>query len=201
MDEKIKIKIILGSIRQGRFCERPAKWINDELKNWSGVDVELLDLKDYPMPFFDSAISPSMMNRKYPNETVQKWSDKINEGDAFIIVSPEYNHGYSSVLKNALDWTSPEWAKKAVGFVSYGSAGGARAIEQLREIVIELQMIPIKKSIHMSWDFIAKALNNKDISNAELFTPLRTSMGPDHLAAFVEDLLWMSKALKAARGT
>jgi NAD(P)H-dependent FMN reductase len=151
------------------------------------------------MPFFDSPTSPAMMNMKYPNEVVQKWSNKINDGDAFIIVSPEYNHGYSSVLKNAMDWLVPEWSRKPVGFVSYGSASGARAIEQLREVAIELNLVPIKKSVHISWDFIMKTWNNKEISNTELFTPIRKAMGPDHLADFVNDLLWMATALKNAR--
>ena len=199
MDQKIKIKIIIGSIRSGRFGERPANWIKEEIKSWTDIDAELLDLKDYPMPFFDSPTSPSMMNMKYSNETVQKWSNKINEADAFIMVSPEYNHGYSSVLKNALDWLSPEWSRKPVGFVSYGSASGARAIEQLRTVVIELKMVPIPRSIHINWEFIAKSWNNKEISNSELFSPIRKSMGPDHLAAFIDDLFWMARALKTAR--
>ncbi len=198
-NDRIRIKIILGSVRNGRFGERPAGWINDELKNWNGVEAELLDLKDYPMPFFDSAMSPSMLGKKYPNETVQKWSNKIDEADAYVIVSPEYNHGYSSVLKNALDWLSPEWSRKPVGFVSYGSASGARAIEQLRQVAIELNMVPIRKSIHLNWEFIMKSWSNKDISNAELFAPVRKDMGPDHLADFVAELLWMAKTLRAAR--
>ncbi len=198
-NDRIRIKIILGSVRNGRFGERPAGWINDELKNWDGIEAELLDLKDYPMPFFDSAMSPSMLGKKYPNETVQKWSNKIDEADAYVIVSPEYNHGYSSVLKNALDWLSPEWSRKPVGFVSYGSASGARAIEQLRQVAIELNMVPIRKSIHLNWEFIMKSWSNKDISNAELFAPVRKDMGPDHLADFVAELLWMAKTLRAAR--
>ena len=198
MEEKIKIKIILGSTRQGRFGERPANWINDELKNWEGVEAELIDLRDHPMPFLDSPISPSMMNMKYPHSVVQKWSEKINEADAFIIVSPEYNHGYSAVLKNAMDWLSPEWSRKPIGFVSYGSVGGGRAIEQLRQVVIELGMVPIRKSIHLNWDLILKVYNDKAISNADLFAQVRK--GPhDHLQMFMDDLLWMAMALKAAR--
>jgi len=199
MAENIKIKIILGSIRSNRFGERPAKWILDELKQWEGVDAELLDLKDYPLPMFDSPTSPGYMDMKYPNEVVQKWSSKVKEGDAYIIISPEYNHGYSSAVKNALDWLYPEWGRKPVGFLSYGSASGARAIEQLREVAIELNMVPIRKSIHISWDFMAKAMNDKTISNADLFAPLKTGHGVDHVKAFVDDLLWMAKALKAAR--
>ena len=93
----------------------------------------------------------------------------------------------------------PEWSRKPVGFVSYGSASGARAIEQLRGVAIELNMVPIKKSIHISWDFIMKTWNNKEISNTELFTPIRKAMGPDHLADFVNDLLWMATALRNAK--
>jgi NAD(P)H-dependent FMN reductase len=198
MDKKMKIKIILGSIREGRFGERPAKWVYEELAKREDMDVELLDLKDYSMPLFDSPMSPAMMGKKYQNEVVQKWSGKIEEADGYIIVSPEYNHGYSSVLKNALDWLAPEWYKKAVGFVGYGSAGGARAIEQLREVVIELKMVPINRSIHISWEFMMNAMNNKDIKNEELFEPLRKGR-MDHLQIFVDDLLWMTSALKQAR--
>ncbi len=199
MSEKIKIKIILGSIREGRFGERPARWLYEQIKDWKDVEVELVDLKDYPMPLFDAPITPSMMNMKYPNAVVQKWSAKVNDGDAFIIVAPEYNHGYSGSLKNAIDWLSPEWGRKPVGFVSYGSASGSRAIEQLREVVIELNMVPIKKAIHIGWEFIMKAGSEKNISNDELFGPLRKSMGPDRVAGLMEDLLWMANALKNAR--
>ncbi len=200
MEQKIKIKIILGSTRQGRFGERPAKWLIGEFKTRNDVEVELLDLKDYSMPFFDSQVSPSMLDKKYSNEIVQRWSNKIDEADAFIMISPEYNHGYSAVIKNALDWLSPEWHKKAVGFVSYGSAGGARAIEQLREVAIELRLVPITKSIHIPWEFIMKAMNSPSMPDSELFAPLRNgSMGPDHFDAMAADLIWMACALKVAR--
>jgi NAD(P)H-dependent FMN reductase len=199
MDKKLKIKIILGTIRENRFGERPAKWIYDELVKHEDIDVELLDLKEYPMPFFDSPTSPAWANKKYSNDMVQKWSGKIDEADAYIIVSPEYNHGYSSVLKNAIDWIAPEWYKKPVGFVGYGSVGGARVIEQLREVAIELKMVPINRSIHIPWEFMAKAMNNKDIKNEELFEPLKKSMVGDTLQLFIDDLMWMAKALKRER--
>jgi len=200
MDGKIKVKVILGSIRQNRFGERPATWINEELKSWDGVEAELLDLREYPMPLFDSPKSPSMMDMQYTDPILKKWSEKIREADAFIIVSPEYNHGYPGPLKNAIDWLFPEWNKKPVGFVSYGSAGGARAIEQLRQVAIELDMVPIRKSIHINWEFMMNSMKDKSITNADLFAPLRKGSGPDRLAVFMEDLLWMARALKAARG-
>ncbi len=200
MDEKIRIKIILGSVRQKRFGERPARWIEGQLKAWEGVDAELLDIKDYQLPWYDLPTSPKMLARKYPNEDVQRWADKLEEADAFIIISPEYNHGYPGQLKNAIDWTYPEWNRKPIGFVSYGSVSGARAVEQLREVVIELRGVPISRAIHIGQSITGKLAGNPNISNEELFAPLRDgSLGLDHLAVFMEDLLWMARALREAR--
>jgi NAD(P)H-dependent FMN reductase len=197
--DKIKVKIILGSTREGRFGERPARWIDEQLKSWEGVEAELLDLRDYPMPFMDSKTPPSVLNMQYPHEEVKKWSQKILDGDAYIIVSPEYNHGYPAVLKNAIDWLFPEWSRKPVGFVGYGSVSGARAMEQLREVVIELGMVPIKKGIHIGGDIIMKLRSEPNISDADLFASLRTTPGRDHLAIFMDELIWMARALKSAR--
>ena len=200
MSEKIKVKVILGSVRQGRFGERPANWLIEQLKEWKDLDVELLDLKDYPMPFFDSPVSPAWMNMKYDNPVVQKWSDKIKEADAYIMVSPEYNHGYSSVLKNAIDWLGPEWGRKPVGFVSYGSASGARVIEQLKEVTIELNMVPMKRAIGVNGNHLVRIWKGENLTNEELFADLRKGpMGTDHLAEFVKDLVWMAEALRSAR--
>src|SRR6266481_6795301 len=109
MNQPLHIKVIIGSIREGRFSEKTANWIFGEAKNLEGVTAELLDLRDYPMPFFNEAVTPSYMKEPYANPVVQKWTAKIAEGDAFIIVTPEYNHGYPAVLKNALDYVYREW--------------------------------------------------------------------------------------------
>lgn len=145
----IKIGIILGSTRQGRFGDKPAQWILERLSGTEGVEAELFDLRDYPMPFFDEAVPPAA-EKEYTNEVVQRWTAKVTEKDAFIIVSPEYNHGYSAVVKNALDYVYRGWIGKAVGFVSWGGTGGSRSVEQLRQVVIELQMIPIRIGVHIS---------------------------------------------------
>ena len=134
----LKIKVILGSTREGRFGEQPAKWITEKAKAKPGLDVELLDLRDYPLPFFNAAATPSSKKEPYADPAVQKWTAKIAESDAFIIVTPEYNHGTSAVLKNAIDWVGPEWNRKVVGFVAYGTVGGARAVEQLRQVFPEV---------------------------------------------------------------
>lgn len=197
----IKIKIILGSTRQNRFSEKPAQWIFEEAKKLEGIGAELLDLRDYPMPFFDDPMSPSMTKGQYSNEIVKKWAGKINDGDAFIIVAPEYNHGYTAVLKNALDVIYPEWNRKPVGFVSYGSALGGRSVEQLRQVAVELQMAPIRNAIHIPVDIFFGAIMGKGSSDPkEIFDPIRNGPMGDPVEKFFDDLLWWASALKAARG-
>jgi NAD(P)H-dependent FMN reductase len=197
--DKLKIKIIIGSTRQGRFSEKPAQWIYEEAKKLDDVEAELLDLRDYSMPFFESPMSPSMAKGKYENKVVQKWAEKIKEADAFIIVTPEYNHGYPAVLKNAMDVIYPEWNRKPVGFVSYGSAMGARAVEQLRQVAIELQMAPIRNAIHIPVDIFFAAMMGKGPQGPEMFESIRKSPMGDRVQIFLDDLLWWAKALKAAR--
>jgi NAD(P)H-dependent FMN reductase len=144
------ISVIVGSTREGRFSEKPAKWILQHLKKRKGVDARLLDLRDFPMPFFDQPLTPAMPGRPpYKNEVVQRWTAAIAQSDGFVFVTPEYNYGTSAVLKNAIDWVYPEWNRKAAGFVSYGSAMGARSVQQLRETLIEIQMAPIRTSVHI----------------------------------------------------
>jgi len=200
MNTPIKIKVILGSTRQGRFSEKPAKWIFEEAKKLEGIESELLDLRDYEMPFFDSPMSPAMAQGKYENEVVRKWSEKINDGDAFIVVAPEYNHGYTAVLKNAMDVIYPEWNRKPVGFVSYGGAMGARSVEQLRQVAVELQMAPIRNAIHIPNDIFFAAMMGKGPEGPEMFEPIRKSPMGDPVEKFFNDLLWWARALKSARG-
>jgi len=188
----MKIKIILGSTRPNRFSEKVGKWIYEMIKK-RGIDIEILDLRDYPLPFFNEPISPAeIKNGSYPNKVARKWASKIREADAFIIVSPEYNHGIPAVLKNALDYIYHEWNKKPVGFVSYGSLGGVRAVEQLRQICIGLEMIPIPKSLHIlnHWQLLDEKGNLKKGA----FAPLRKKA-----VAFLEQFVSLAKALKSAK--
>lgn len=146
--EKLKITVILGSIREGRAGEKVAKWFMEALKDSAHAQLELLDLRDYPLPLFADATPPSMRQGPHANAAVQKWLDKIAAADGFIIITPEYNHGYPGPLKNAIDYVYAEWNGKPVGFVSYGGlAAGSRAVEQLREVAVELQMIPVREQV------------------------------------------------------
>jgi NAD(P)H-dependent FMN reductase len=194
----IKIKVILGTTRQRRFGDKPAYWICEEAGAHPGVEVELLDLRDYPLPFFDEPVSPMAHKGQYANPAVQAWADRIADGDAFIMVAPEYNHGYSAVLKNAIDHIYPEWVRKPVGFVSYGNTGGARVVEQLRQVVVELQMVPIMNAIHIPGAVYLSVMHESVPVNPELFRPLKDGR-VNHVERFFTDLLWTARALKQAR--
>lgn len=148
--DTLKLLVILGSTRPNRFGEHPAKWIVEQAKKLPDVEVTFADLRDHPLPFFNQPISPSMVkDGNYGDEAVNAWSKIVAAADAYVMVSPEYNHSPSAVLKNALDVINVEWHDKSVGFVSYGSVGGARAIEHLRSIAIELQMAPVRTAVHI----------------------------------------------------
>jgi NAD(P)H-dependent FMN reductase len=149
VSDQIRIGVIVGSTRPKRFSEKPAGWICEELRAHDAVEAELMDLRGYPLPFFQEPVSPASQSEPYRHSIVQKWTAKVASMDGFVIVTPEYNHGYPAVLKNALDYVYREWNGKPVGFVSYGSVGGARAVEQLRQVAVELQMIPIRPSVHI----------------------------------------------------
>ena len=136
----ITISVIVGSTRQGRFSEKPAQWILQHLQKRDGIEARLLDLRDFPMPFFDQAVSPATPGRApYEHEVVKRWTAAIAASDGFVFVTPEYNYGSSAVLKNAIDWVYPEWNRKAAAFVSYGSAMGARSVQQLRETAMRFK--------------------------------------------------------------
>lgn len=197
----LKIQVIIGTTRQNRFSEKAAHWIYGEAKKKEDLEVELVDLRDYPLPFFDEPVSPAMfemMKHEYSNEIAKKWVQKVAEADGYIIVTGEYNHGYPAVLKNALDYVFKQWNKKAVGFVSYGSAGGARTVEQLRQVAIELQMVPIRNAIHIPIEVYMAVMNEKIPVNPKLFKPLRVGY-MDRVEAFLNDLIWTTQALKSAR--
>ena len=189
------ISVIVGSTRQGRFSEKPAQWIFQRLKNRGGVDARLLDLRDFPMPFFDQPVPPAVPGRPaYENEVVKKWTAEIARSDGFIFVTPEYNYGPSAVLKNALDWVYPEWNQKAAAFVSYGSAMGARGVQQLRLTAIELQLAPVRSSVYIPVATLWAHFQGGDVDAGltELEGAAKT---------MIDDLLWWTATLKAARAT
>ncbi len=188
----MKVAVILGSTRKMRRGERVAKWLMSQLAKVEGVEFELLDLRDYPLPFFAEDNSPDSLENGYSDPVATRWASKIGEADAFILIVSEYNHGPTAVLKNALDYVYNEWNKKPVSFVSYatGSGAGIRAVEQLREITVELQMAPMQAAVH-----IGRVLDIID-DNGNLLKGHYN----ERLTVVIEQLLWWAEALNSARG-
>src|ERR1700745_1321197 len=189
------ISVIVGSTRHGRFSEKPAHWILQHLQERDGIEARLLDLRDFPMPFFDQPLPPAMPGRPpYEHDLVKNGTEHMSPSAGFMFVTPEYNYGPSAVLKNAIDWVYPEWNRKAAGFVSYGSAMGARSVQQLRETAIEVQLAPIRSSVHIPVATLWAHYQGGDVDAglAELEAPART---------LIDDLLWCTAALKKARAS
>jgi NAD(P)H-dependent FMN reductase len=150
----IRIGVILGSTRPGRNGEAVARWVMEVAAQRDDAQFDLIDLADYPLPHLDEPLPPSM--GQYQNAHTQQWAAIIDAYDGFIMVTPEYNHSTSGVLKNAIDYLFAEWNNKAVGFVSYGAVGGARAAEHLRLVAAELKMADVRTQVALSMftDFV-----------------------------------------------
>jgi NAD(P)H-dependent FMN reductase len=145
---ELKIGIILGSTRPGRNGKAVADWVLDKAQARIDADYDLIDLTDHPLPHMDEPMSP--MLGQYAGEHTKAWAATIAPYDGYVFVTPEYNHSTSGVLKNAIDYLYAEWNNKAVGFVSYGAVGGARAAEHLRLVAGELQMADVRQQVALS---------------------------------------------------
>ena len=185
------IGIIVGSTRQGRFADRPANWIAELARQRTDLTAELVDLRDYPLPMFDEPMSPAWKPSAHP--VAQRWSARLGALDGLIVVTPEYNHGYSGVLKNALDHAYAEFARKPIGFVGYGGVGAARAIEQLRLVAIELQMAPVRSAVHIGMvEFIGMLQQGKSFDDFPYLAQAASGL--------LDDMAWWARSLRAARG-
>lgn len=186
------IQVITGTTREGRFSERVAAWVLEHLTARADLTAELVDLREHPLPFFDGP-APAKSPREYPSDEVAELGHTLDRADAFIVLTAEYNHGYPAVLKNAMDWTFVEWRRKPISFVGWGNVGGARAIEQLREVAVEFEMAPLRHAVHILPDVMVPA---RQASTLEAFAPLEPK-----LKLLLDDLLWWMAALKTARST
>ena len=144
----IRTAIVIGSTRPGRKADAVARWVYEIAKKRDDAEFEIVDIKDFNLPLFDEPRSPMMGQYSQPH--TKAWAAKIASFDAFVFVTPEYNHSTSGALKNALDFLYREWNNKAAGFVSYGGAGGTRAVEQLRLVMGELQIADVRAQVALS---------------------------------------------------
>ena len=157
----LRIGIILGSTRPNRNGEAVAKWVYEIASKRTDAEFEFVDLKEFNLPLLDEPIPPSL--GQYSQEHTKRWAAKIDSFDAFVFVTPEYNHGTSGALKNAIDFLFKEWNNKAAGFVGYGSALGARAVESLRLVMGELMVADVRAQVGLSLF--------TDFENFSVFTP------------------------------
>lgn len=185
------VHVVTGTTREGRFSERVADWVMAHLEAQPGVNPTLVDLRDHPLPFF-YGVAPARFPREYATEEVGAMGRLLDGADAFILLTAEYNHGYPAVLKNAMDWTFVEWRRKPVAFVGWGNVGGARAIEQLREVAVEFEMAPLRHAVHVLPDVMIAA--RKPDTGAEVFAGLEP-----RLQLLLDDLLWWTDTLTAGR--
>jgi NAD(P)H-dependent FMN reductase len=144
----LRVAIIIGSTRPGRRGEAVARWVYDIAQTRSDAAFELVDIKDFNLPLLDEPMSPLL--GQYTHQHTKDWSAKIASFDAYVFVTPEYNHATSGALKNAIDFLYNEWVNKAAGFVGYGGASGTRAVENLRLVMGELQVADVKAQVGIS---------------------------------------------------
>jgi NAD(P)H-dependent FMN reductase len=189
----VLIQVISSTTREGRFSERTARWVIQFLRARDDFDVELIDLREYPLPFFD-APPPAKAGRDYANDEVARLGRTLDRADGFIVLTAEYNHGYPAVLKNAMDWTFPEWQRKPIAFVGWGNVGGARAIEQLRLVAVEFEMAPLRHAVHVLPDVMVPARLAGHGTDVTACAPLEPK-----LKLLADDLAWWAAALAAAR--
>lgn len=183
----IKVAVIIGSTRPGRVGEAVARWVYGIAKNRSDADFALVDIADFNLPLLDERVPPSQGQYSQPHTIA--WAEVVASFDAYVFVTPEYNHGTSGALKNALDFVYREWNNKAAGFVSYGSAGGARAVEQLRLVTSELQIAHVRNQVMLSLF--------TDFENFTVFKP--HPRNEDSVNAMLDQLVAWGGALKTMR--
>lgn len=194
----MKLAVIVGTIRQNRKTPQQAKWVLNTAKQTEGIDAELIDLKDYPMPFFDEPMSPRYNPDRQIDPSAKKWLDKLEQFDAYVFVTPEYNHSVPGVLKNALDYVTWEIQRKPVSVISHGSSGGARAATDLKEIISESRAIPLPSSTALTMVGMAELIDKE--GNLTEAAKARPRGGPQKaLYDMLAELKWYSDALTAAR--
>ncbi|WBU58087.1 NADPH-dependent FMN reductase [Paracoccus sediminicola] len=190
---KPRIAVIISSTREARFADKPAAWLMDQVGKRDDMDFELLDLRDFDLPFFDEAAS----NQWAPSEDSKavKWQETLAGFDGFLFLVAEYNHSITGALKNALDQAYKEWNRKPAAAMGYGGVGAARAIEHLRNIAVELQMVPLRNAVHLGGgEFMKVSPLGQDGEMSEVTEVLKPS-----LDAMLDELVWWADATMAAR--
>ncbi|MGL5012593.1 MAG: NADPH-dependent FMN reductase [Paracoccaceae bacterium] len=195
MANKPKIALIIGSTRPTRFADKPAAWMLKQMQAREDMTAELVDLRDFDLPLFAEMAS----NMYMPSQDARAvaWQKKIGEFDGYVFVVAEYNRSITGALKNALDQAYVEWGHKPMAAIGYGGLGGARAVEHLRMIAVELQMVPVRNAVHIGGgDFYRVGPYNPQ---SEPIEAIEASIG-GAAKATLDDVVWWAKATMAAKG-
>jgi NAD(P)H-dependent FMN reductase len=185
-----RIGIILSTTRQARFADRVAEWLVNLVSARSDVDFEIVDLRDHPLPMFDAVGSPRFV--PLTDDTQVRFARRIASFDGYIFLTAEYNHTVPAVLSNALTYINDEMARKPAAFVAYGAVGGARAVEHLRGLAVELSLVPTKAAVHIGWEPMKGMLfDAKGFADYAYLDPTVTPM--------LDELVWYTKVLKDGR--
>jgi NAD(P)H-dependent FMN reductase len=191
---KLKIAVIISSTRPTRFGDIPAKWILEKANERPEIEAEIVDIREFDLPFFDEVASNAWAPSA--NQNAVKWQNKISEFDGYIFVTAEYNRAITGALKNAIDQAYTNWNNKAFGAVGYGSVGGARAVENLRTIGVELQMVSTRSAVHIAGaDFMAV---HPGFGGTKSLNDIEASIG-NSAKDMLDQLVWWGNATKAAR--
>ena len=190
MTTKPRIGIIISTTRKARFADRPAQWLLDLASKRDDASFEIVDLRDYPMPFFEEDLSPAWTPSAHP--AAMAWGRKMAELDGYVVITAEYNHSMSGVLKNALDYAYAEYNRKPVTFVGYGGLGAARAVEQLRQVFAELQVASLKHTVHINTpELLGMMRDGKDFADFPYLEKAADIM--------LDDLVWWTDTLADGR--
>lgn len=183
-----RIGIIIGTIREGRFADSPAQWIHALGAERDDLAFEIVDLRDYRLPMFGAPSDTVDADA----DSVARWRAKMDELDGYVFLTAEYNHSISNALKNALDYTTSEHARKPASFIGYGGVGGARAVEHLRMIAVELRMAPLRSAVHIGMDVLLAIANDGGrLDDYDFLTASATAM--------LDELAWWTHTLRAGR--
>ncbi|MCB1340841.1 MAG: NAD(P)H-dependent oxidoreductase [Pseudooceanicola sp.] len=190
-----RIAVIIGTTRPTRFGEKPAEWIKDKIAADGRMSVDVLDLAEYDLPFFDEMASNKWMPSKDPKAV--KWQQDLAKYDGYVFVVAEYNHSISGALKNALDQAFVEWGKKPAAVVGYGGVGAARAVEHLRTIAVELRMVNVASAVHIGGGELMKVHPMGGVKDGKI-ADIDTVLAPS-AKALIDELYWWADLLKGAR--
>jgi NAD(P)H-dependent FMN reductase len=192
-DDPLRIAMIIASTRTTRFADHIAGWVEHQLARRDDLVADVIDIREVALPYYDLPAPPAIAHRQYTSDAERALGERIDAADGYLVVTNEFNHGYSAALKNVLDHYFAEFEHKPVAFVGYGNVGGSRAIEQLRQVVAELSMVSVRESVHVLGPQFPAVREGGDRAS-EVFASLEP-----RLTAMVDHLLWWAAALAQAR--